>query len=113
MANLLCRFQSSLVFRAVLAEARSLQPPDEHLLLISWGRKSYFKRIGPTEFQFFLHGVASSHMLQNALYAVGITLPGVQRALCTSAPRWGANLYTDIGLMALKSPILVTWPAGR
>ena len=40
-------------------------------------------------------------MLQSALYAVGITLPGVQRALCTSAPRWGANLYTDIGLMAL------------
>ena len=97
----------------MLAEARSLQPPDEHLLLMSWGRKTYFKRIGPTEFQLFLHGVAFSHMLQSALYAVGITLPGVQRALCTSAPRWGANLYTDIGLMALKSPILVTWPAGR
>ena len=42
----------------MLAEARSLQPPDEHLLLMNWGRKSYFKRIGPTEFQFFLHGVA-------------------------------------------------------
>ena len=47
-----------LMFRAVLAEARSLQPPGEHLLLINRGRKSYFKRIGPTEFQLFLHGVA-------------------------------------------------------
>ena len=98
----------------MLAEARSLQPPDEHLLLMNWRRKSYFKRIGPTEFQLFLHGVAFPTCCRvSALYAVGITLPGVQRALCTSAPRWGANLYTDIGLMALKSPILVTWPAGR
>ena len=39
----------SPVFRAVLAEARSLQPPDEHLLLMNWGRKSHFKRIGPRE----------------------------------------------------------------
>ena len=87
-------------FRAVLAEARSLQPPDEHLLLISWGRKSYFKRSGPTEFLFFLHGVASSHMLQNALYAVGITLPGVQRALRLV----GVLIYIQI---------LDSWPSSR
>ena len=51
-------------------------------------------------------------MLQSALYAVGITLPGVQSARMRLV---GVLIYIQIviELMALKSPILVTWPAGR
>ena len=46
-------------------------------------------------------------------HSAGPALIDVQRTLCTSAPRWGANLYTYIGPMALKSSILTTWAAWR
>ena len=44
--------------------------------------------------------------VQRALCTVKPALLDVQRTLRTSAPRWGANLCTYIGPMALKSSIL-------
>ena len=60
-----------------------------------------------------LHGVAFYHIRADGpLHGEGC-LQDVQTALCTFPLSWGANLYTYIGPMVLKSSILATWQAGR
>ena len=49
-----------------------------------------------------------------ALYNSKSSLGGLNAFKATPGPlSWGANLYTYIGPMALKSSILATWQAGR
>ena len=59
--------------------------PATRALLVLWAPFRSIERFG-THFKPF------PTYVQRALCTVTVTLPGVQRALCTSAPRWGADL---------------------